>query len=185
MRLINILILLTLTLAIVYFTLDRQLSYYGKSDLDIYNILPQKINPEFWGYDIGYRGFVLEDAHGFAVVAKENKFEVDNKTFEVNEVLRYGFDSSKVIAVVNDTKDKKYFIELAEDRDNPLGQDMMINVLDEANGFNTESYKWVEIQGNKKHIRRIELFRNYTIIVVFAIVLGIGYQVLRRIKLSQ
>ena len=59
------LLIFTLILGVAYFALDRQLFYYGKHDLNIYNSLPLKIKPEF-RYDFE-GGFVLWDEYGISL----------------------------------------------------------------------------------------------------------------------
>lgn len=167
MKLDKILFALLLILGVTYFVIDRHLSYYGKSDFDVYNLLPLKVNPEYRNEFEG--GFTLWDAYGFSLVGKGVKFR--NSDIEVNEVVKYGFDDERLVVLVEGVGGSRYFVGFKKNEDAQSKQDLDVNIWDTGKSFSSDDYKWIQIQNNDKLIRTMELLRNYVMFVAIALFL--------------
>ncbi len=176
---ISILILVTL-----YFVLDRQLFYYGKNDIDIYKSLPLKIKPEnrldFEG------GFSLEDEYGFSLISKgECQYVHSEIKLNVKEIINYGYNDETLIVFIEDESGSKYFIEFLKNNDIHSKQDISVNIQNESTSIDLEKFKWIEIKNNESQIRKLELFRNYTLIIISISILILIFKLgIRRKKIS-
>lgn len=164
-------ILTVLTLIIIsvisYFAikLDKKLYYYGKNIFSFHNPLPLNIKPVF-RYDFE-GGFALEDEHGFYIISQGKHQYMNSKMeFSIKEIIKYGFTDEKLIALIEDIKGEKYYIECLNNGDKHSKQDMIINVLDEITSIHLEEYKWIKIE----HLDKIELHRSL-LIFVFVVLL--------------
>jgi len=135
------LVTLITIIGIIYYQIDKSLFYYGKNDLNIYNLLPLKIQPEFrYPFEAG---FALDDESGLRIAAKEIAYPVDDKMVSINKVLKYGFDAKHLIAVVNDIKKTKYYVEFSQDPKDSSVVNASMNINDNLN--NLHLYKWINI----------------------------------------
>lgn len=172
----KILLVILFAVCFTYFFLDRQLYFYGKNDLKIYQPLPIKVKPEFWGYDKGNLGFVFIDEFDFTVVANGNRYK--SSEVVVNEIIKYGFNEEKLIVLVNDSSGVEHVLK-CESID-----ESKINVSVDATADYGE-LTWIEIKGNDGYVRKIELVRNYTQIAFVILIFVAGYLVVRkRMKVS-
>jgi hypothetical protein len=157
---------------IAYFTLDSQLYYCGKSRYNFYNKLPLKIQPQYWDYNNGNLGFVLVDEAEMTLVAKGDcQYSLSGKTITVKDIIKYGYTNEELVAQVQDTTGKKYFIEFLKNNDTNSKQDMIINILDDSLGIDYDKYKWVEVED--EYFMNEEEQRAYLARIFAVLVLGL------------
>ena len=157
--------------AIVVFIIDSKLYYHGKNDFGLHKELPFKIVPQYWGYDMGMLDFVLVQS-GETVVAKGMTYW-DNPNIKVNEILKYGFNKEKLIALVNDSLSKEYYIVCQKQTDAHSKQELKITVVPKQNFISDEQFKWIEIKNAS--MGRMEEARNYLEILLILMFLIITY----------
>jgi hypothetical protein len=68
MKLNKILLVFILIIGSIYYVLDRQLFYYGKNNLGLYDLLPLKLEPRY-NYEFE-GGFCIEDSLNYAIICK-------------------------------------------------------------------------------------------------------------------
>jgi len=171
----------TLILGVLYFTLDRQLFYYGKNDINIYGTLPLKVRPVF-KYDFE-GGFALEDEHGFRLISRGDcQYVHSDIKLNVRNIIGYGYAEDILIAHIENADGRKYFIECTKNNNPTSKQDMIIKVLDEGVRINLKELKWIEIEKNTKYIRKVELLRNYTMFILITLFLVLFYLMVKRAK---
>jgi hypothetical protein len=172
---VKLFILIILILVTTYFILDRKLYYYGKSDLNMYDLLPMKIKPEFrTGLD---EGFTLFNEYGFSLVGKGDKYI--NSDITVNKVVRYGFDQNELIAFVEDENSNRYYIDCLKENDKQSKREIVITVYNTSNQLNLKKFSWIEIRNNEKLINSLELFRNYVLFISILLSIILLYKVIR------
>ncbi len=154
-----IILILIIILISLYFLIkiDKQLYYYGKSDLGLNKELPFKIVPQYWGYDRGNYGFVLESKDGLAGIGQGAKYWTSD--VEVNEIIGYGFNKEKLLALVNDSLGKEYYVVFEKKTDTHLKQALEITVLPKQEFASKEQFKWIKIKNNS--FAKMEEVRNY------------------------
>lgn len=148
---------------ILLFIVDQKLYFYGKNDLILYKLLPFNVIPQYWGYNNGNLGFVLEQK-GETVIAKGMRYW-EYPSLIVNEILEYTFDNQKLIALVNDSLGNEYFIICKKTVNTP---DFNISVIAKGNFAHPEQYKWIKIKDVSN--QKIELFRNILEILVIVLI---------------
>lgn len=149
----------TLILGLTFMLLDGQLFYYGKNYIEFYNYLPFNIRPidrpKFEG------GFKLEDEYGFSLVSNgECQYGLSSEKITVKEVIKYGYKTDELVALIEDINGRKYFIECIKNKDTLLMQEIIFNILDEDSFKDYRTYKWIEIE---KDNTVLVLFRNLSI----------------------
>ena len=169
--------ILFLFLGVLYFALDRQLFYYGKNDFNIYHLLPLNIKPE---YRPDFEdGFALYDEYGFTIAAKGNTYKFNDKDIHINAVLKYCFNNEKLNVLVEDVNNKKYYIEFSRSANNLSKKEIVVNVLIDNSFIDSHNFKFVDIKNNDRYIRKIELFRNYTLFINIAFFLYLTYMYIK------
>lgn len=168
MKRIKISVFIVFVSLVGYLIFDRELFYYGKNDLNIYNSLPFKIKPEF-RYDFE-GGFVLRDEYGMSHVGKGVKYW--SSDIVVEEILEYGYTEKKLIAKVLDTSKNIYYIEFSSNKNQLSKQELSVNVSSKLlKNDLINKYKWIKIKGNN-NIETIEIFRFLCLFVfIIAIIL--------------
>jgi hypothetical protein len=157
---ISIIVFLAIIIAI-YFHFDYKLAYYGKNDFEIYNTLPFGMHPEYWGWDVGNYGFVLEDQNGFGRVYKNKVFILENDTIIVERINAYKYNENKVIAEIESKDMKKYLVEVIPQQDKEMSPEL--EIIKHSNNYidDIKELKWVKLKGNEAYINKIWLIRNY------------------------
>lgn len=156
----NRIILISLfILGISYFILDKQLFYYGKSDLNIYSSLPFKIKPEYRYSFEG--GFVLWDNYDFAIFGQGVVFD----SITIKEVLNYGFNKNSLVAFVKDKNNRLHILKYSSNNDKSSPQDFVVKATTKMELKNYD-YRWIEIADKENYIEKLSLIRNYLLIVV-------------------
>jgi len=161
---ISIIVVLIVISVTIAFNIDSQLYYQGKNDWEIYNKLPFKITPKFWGFNYGNLGFVLlwDDE---TLIANGKK---DLKTgFQINEIIKYGFNKDKLVALVNDSSGKECYIECVKIKLSQPEEDFQVVFFSKENFLSTEQFKWINIKNFSTE--KMELTRNYLEIFVILI----------------
>ena len=147
--------LITIT-AYLIITLDKQLYYYGKNDWCIHDKLPFKIAPQYWGYDMGSLGFVLEK-NNETLISKGKISKLPDA--EINEIIKYGFNKEKLVALVNDSGGKKFYVVCIKNPNIYSKQDFTIDVVPQESFINNDPLKWIDIENVST--KQMELVRNY------------------------
>ena len=174
MRQIKVLLTVAFILLAPIFIMDGKLYFYGQNVFNIgpaiYDSLPLRLKPDFWGHDLGLLGFILEDEYGFVVLSKDSESKYRNQKINVEVITRYGFNDKELIALIKDVNDRKYYIEFSKNNKTEKKQDMVINVLDGNHVLEYKNYKWIDIDGSVQYVERMNLFRNY-LIIAFVMIL--------------
>lgn len=159
MKTVKIILIISFILGVVYFILDSRLFYYGKSDFNIYNALPLNIKPDY--RPDFENGFALYDEFGFTIAAKSNTYEFENKDVKIYNVLRYCFDNEKLIAFVEDVESLPYSVVFCH-----MGvNEIEVEIKNDISDINLKDFKCIEIKDNEKHIKKLELARNYIMFI--------------------
>jgi hypothetical protein len=181
MKSFKILLVIFLMLGTTYVVLDKQLFYYGKNNLHIYNSLPLQFKPVYRNDFEG--GFAIEDNYGFYLISRgRHKYIGTEAEIDIGEIIKYGIDDQRLVAHVVDNAGINYYITFIKNK-NPLAtQDILIYVLTEKENPELNNYRWIEIQNNEKRMRNIELCRNYTSI---GLILSIVLIIFKTIRLKR
>lgn len=167
----RIILILLLLFGLVYFYTDRQLYFYGKSDLKVYHPLPINVTPEYWGYDIGNIGFVLVDDFDFVLVGNGKKYNLSEVV--VNEIIKYGFDEEKIFVVISDSVGNEHELKLQSEDESEID----VSVVETMNDYS--KLTWVEIKGKDKYISQLEWIRSLIRIGFFILIMVVGYRIVR------
>lgn len=150
-----------LIFALIFVLLDEQLFYYGKNYFEFYNYLPFNIRPV--DRPIFEGGFKLEDEYGFSLVSTgECQYGLSNKIITVKDIIKYGYKTDALVALIEDINYRRYFIECIKNKDTLSKQDIIFSIMDEDSFKDYRTYKWIEIK-MEKDIILLELFRNLSI----------------------
>ena len=163
MKIIRILLLLTLVFGITYFILDRQLFYYGRNDINFYNLLPLNIVPEE-SPDFE-NGFALKDEFGFTIAAKGNTYKYNEKEIRINKVLSYYYNSDKVFAKITDDNNEEFYIEFVSNKEKKTNQGIIANIWDKDISINLNKFKCINIKDDERNIKKIVYARNYLMFI--------------------
>lgn len=166
----KIILALFFALVLGYIWTDRQLYFYGKSDLEIYNPLPIGVKPEYWGYDLGSIGFVLIDDFDFVVAGKGTKYR--NSEVIVDDIIRYGFDKRKIVVKVIDSLGNEHIIRLQSPDESDIEATVDATV-------DQSRLTWVEIKGKDTMTRTLEWTRSLIRIGLFILIVVIGVRTIR------
>lgn len=161
---ISILVILIVISITIAYNIDSQLYYQGKNDWEIHNKLPFKIKPKFWGYNYGNLGFVLlrDDE---TLIANGKK---DSKTgFQINEIIKYGFNKDKLVVLVNDSSGNECYIKCIKNKLSQSEQDFQIIIIHKDDSLSSEQFKWINIKNFSTE--KMELARSYLEIFVILI----------------
>ena len=175
MKTLRILLVLIVITGITYYQLDRQLFYFGKSNLQIYNTLPINIKPDYRASFEG--GFALRDDYGFTIAAKGNTYPVNGKAILIDKVLKYEFNNSTLIAIVADIKRNKYYVQFHQDKKDKSIIKANMATIDKFHSVKLG--KWVDIDGNDNYIWRIVIVRNYLLYIVIILIVILIYKISR------
>lgn len=171
MKAFTTLLVFTFLVGIVYYQLDRNLFYYGKNDLHLYNLLPFHITPD--DRPVWEGGFALRDSAGFTIAADGNTYPLNDKTIKIKKVLKYGFDTENLIAFVNDDRQRTYCVKFHQNQKDKSDFDVHVNV--DCAQDTSRSYTWISIDGNDKHITRLALCRNWLMFIMILSIPLLGY----------
>ena len=162
---------------ITAFFIDSRLYYYGKSKWSTYDKLPFKVTPQYWGTDRGMIGFVLSH-YDETLIGKGNKY-FDYPKITVSEVIKYGFNEGKIVALVNDSLGKEYYVVCTKNNEINSKQDLKITIVGTADFINNDQLKWIHIKNVTTD--KIELARNFSgILLILLIFILIGYSLKKR-----
>lgn len=163
------LIIVALAIAVV---IDSKLFFYGKNEWGIHDKLPFKTMPQYWGYNRGNLGFVLVDEAEMTFIAKGSKYW--SSDIEINEIIKYGFNKEKLVALVSDSLGKQYYVVCKKNPDVYSKQHLTINVVPKDSFINNEPIKWIDIKNVSTE--RMELAKNcLKIFLIFLISITIYY----------
>lgn len=162
-----------LILGMVYLVIDSQLYYYGKSKYNIFNTsLPLEMKPDYWGADVGFPvvGFVVEDRGGIVIIGKGESFMLDGDTIKVNHIIKYGVNQNKLIAVIEDSDSRNYFVECQKNTQPQSKRELEINVLDNNSDIQ-DDYKWVNLIETEGKIYWLVMIRTYSMLIAIALII--------------
>ncbi len=106
---LSIISLILLTFSIIkYINADKEMYYYGKNNLPIYqNKLPFGMKPEYWDYRRDNSGFNIIDHIDFKSVGRSvGCWEYPG--IIIDSVISYGFNDTLLIAIIEDTSKNLY-----------------------------------------------------------------------------
>jgi len=177
-----IILILILIPIVVYFiiAIDRQLYYYGKNDWEIYGTIPFKTVPNYLGYDRGNYGFVLESEGGVAGLGIGKGAKYWTSDVEINEIIKYGYNKEKLVALVNDSLGKEYYVIFIKSPDIQSKQDLKIDVLNKDAFIDNNTLKWINIKGVSTE--KMEIARNYLELFFITLIFILIYYTIRRKK---
>jgi len=90
-----------------------------------------------------------------------------------------------LIAHVVDVNGVKYHIEFLSKNEHQLKQEIVASVRNDGKAYSPNENKCINIKGNKKHIKRIELSRNYIMFVFTVLFIILCYKTIRKFKNSK
>lgn len=166
MKIFKLLLALILILGFVYYQFDKRLFYYGRNYLPIYHLLPFKAIPEYRPSFEG--GFVLRDQDQVGFAGKGIRYEVDHRAVLIQDLLAYGFDAKTIIAVVDDSTKKKYYLKVDSTYSPSPSIDIAMNPLESIDS--SMFTKWVVIEGKQEEVQRTWVFRNIIFLVIIILI---------------
>lgn len=89
-----------------YYVFDKQLYYYGENTFPHNIHLPFGFKTDYWGTDLGFKGFVLLDTLEFVSIANDTWRD----SLLIDSVIAYGFRDNFLTAIVTDRNKQKYAI---------------------------------------------------------------------------
>ncbi|MBZ5857190.1 hypothetical protein [Flavihumibacter profundi] len=176
-KLILVMVALIAIALVTAIAIDSKLYYYGKNAWNIHEKLPLKITPNYLGYGKGNSGFALMDEDEMTLIARGNKYW--SSGIEVNEIIKYGFNKQKLVALVNDSLGNFFYIECSKNNAHSK-QDIKIAVLEKSAFLNSEKIKWIDVKNAPTYA--MEITRNYLLIFSIIIFLIVAYFILVRKK---
>ncbi len=180
MKTFKILAILIVVVGIIYYQLDKQLFYYGRHDLHIYHLLPFNVQPDYYPPFEG--GFALRNQDGLSIASQSDAYPVNNKMISIYKVLKYGFNKQDLVAIVVDSKKTKYYLKFYWDP-NISTVNATMDIYNRP--INSNLYKWIDIDDNEDYIRKIFLFRNYSMFIVIIFLLIFLYKLVSLIKANK
>jgi hypothetical protein len=169
------LLLVVPVLMITYFIVDHHLFFYGRSDFDLFSPLPLKIKPEYSFYYA--RDFSLSDEFGFSIAGEGVGYELDKGgVMNIRELLKYGFNDEKLVAIVEDKGVGGYCIEFSADGHN----EMNVRVYPNNRPLKVNLYKWIQIKGNERNIEKIQLLRNWLRFITLSLLIVVLFLIVSR-----
>lgn len=137
-RLLCVLALLLLSGAWIFF--DRELSYYGRSIVKNYHILPLGVYAE---RRFGF--FALWDEYGMSIAHRGVVYSSD-QNMNVDFVKKYCFDENRIVVFVEATDGFKYYIYL-EESDQPTV--IKSTVFRDIHPNEQEKCHWIDLEGSE------------------------------------
>lgn len=173
------LLVVILILGIVSIGLDKELSYYGRNVLDVYNSLPLKAKPVFrYEFD---GGFAIEDSYGFYLASQgRNRYVGNEGEVNIEEIIRYGFNDERLAVEVTDSIGRLFYIEFMEREEVQPEQSLKAKIWKgQDTALELDSFEWVEIENNEDYIRVLSIFRNYSILLISVLCLVFIFRIFR------
>lgn len=167
LKILLVVFVLNAVLGIAYYSIDKELAYYGKNSLKTHQTLPLKIAPDF-RYDFE-GGFALRDKYGFTIAAKGNTYLYNGNYITINSVLCYCFDKNKVLVHIIDSIGDEYYVSFSENNDVLSKRQLTVNVYNKAEFVDDGKCKWVFIKAKDKNIDRLVLIRNFDGLILVAL----------------
>jgi hypothetical protein len=183
MKLKGLIILILLAISTtIYIVSDSKLYYYGISDFNIEDkTLPLKLKPDFWSSDVSYPiiGFAITDELNMLVIGKGKKWHQNNKVIETKEIVKYGFDNKSLVAFIEATDNKFYYVEYAKNTDSTSKRELLYTVFPR---IDLEKYKWIDVKTDEKKVSQLAMFRTYSILlfIVPSFIILLGGLILRK-----
>lgn len=149
--------------------IDSKLFYFGKNEFNSFLKLPFDVKPEYWGYNKGQLGFVLTEKEGNTLVAKGVKYW--ESSLEVSELIRYGFNNTKIVVVVTDSIGHEFYIDITRNKEGHSNQLFKIRIVP-SNEYSVDfSLQWINIKGVST--TTLERLRGILLIFIFFIFISI------------
>lgn len=159
---------LIIVVSTIVMKLDKELYYVGRSILNFDNFLPFDIKP-IKNYNFG-SSFVLQKSRE-SLIGKGVQYR--SSDLIVNKILKYGYNKKGVIAVVNDSSGKVFYVLCEKNEQDPEVDDLGIRVISKDSNIVSKGYKWID--PNKPFYENIKLLRNYLIIILLVVVILLFY----------
>jgi hypothetical protein len=136
-----ILLFITIAMVGIWISIDKKMFFYGRNIFN-YNLLPQKIYPEFRHDFEG--GFTIFDKYGFSLLARG--FPLANGVKEnVKNIIEYGYNDKSILVSVETEKNKTRYVQITSDQKSRTG--LFIKVFKEKTGKKKyDKYKWINIE---------------------------------------
>lgn len=143
--------ILSIVPLLLYFIvkLDMDLYYYGKNNYNIHDKLPFNLVPQNLETYKESNGFIIVDARGeYEEIILGNGIVYWNyPNVKINEVLKYGFNKEKLVALVNDSFGKEYYIIFDKSNDKNSKQTSKLTIQKKDEYQYSELLKWTNVKG--------------------------------------
>lgn len=145
MKTILIFLILTVIFGTLFYYLDKQLFYYGRNELDVYNLLPLNVVPEY-RYDFE-EGFMLWEEDGMSLAGKGVQYW--DSDVRINKIITYCFNKHDLIVQVEDSRGNRYYFKYERNDDPQVKQDLSIELLNYS-AIEWQNYECININNDEK-----------------------------------
>ncbi|MEI6090968.1 MAG: hypothetical protein WCR42_10980 [bacterium] len=146
---INSIIIISLVFicSLIFFISDGKLYYYGHSNFNIFKkSLPLNLEPDYFDGHVSWPpvGFGILD-RGFYLITKENSWNFNGDTIKINEIVKYGFNDKQLMALINSTSNKNFYIKCFMQKESVSNNNLQIEISGNIYKINTNKYKKIDI----------------------------------------
>ncbi|MDW3210923.1 MAG: hypothetical protein R8N23_13695 [Reichenbachiella sp.] len=108
--------------------------------------LPPNLQIGYWDADVSFPpiGVVVEGKNGGKVVGKKSQFLINDDSIEVKRVIRFGFDSVRIVTEVEATDNGIYYVECMTNEDPRTRLRLKVTVWNDSSVIEPESLQWVD-----------------------------------------
>jgi hypothetical protein len=176
---ILILTVITLMFSLIYLIADSKLYYYGESAHNIFKkSLPLGLKPDFLGSDVSYPiiGFTITNKYGLSILGKDVNYNIGENTIMVEEVIKYGFNDTTLVALIKGKHNTVYYIKFASDTHGNLNS----KVLNGQDSEVTDTLNWITL----KESSSINALRAgvVAVYIILLILIPIGSYIIKKSK---
>ena len=150
--------------------IDNRLYYYGKSRFTNNTITSMNLKPNFWNWDLGNKGFIIEDKFGFVVIGNQTLIEDETDTILVDKIEKYCYNKDKLYFEIKDNKKLTKIIELTENINNN-GEIFIKKVINTESIPNFDGLVCTDLEKNERLVYRLYLTINYLIIFLTILII--------------
>ena len=150
MKINKVLLVVILILGTTFVGLDKELSYYGRNILSIYNPLPLKAKPVFRYEFEG--GFAIEDSFGFYLASQgRNRYVGNEGEVNIEAIIRYGFNDERLVVEVADSIGRLSYVEFVDKRTQSERSIEAKIWMEQDTALELDNFEWIKIKGNEKN----------------------------------
>ncbi|RNC83395.1 MAG: hypothetical protein ED557_11940 [Balneola sp.] len=175
MKILQISIILTVILSVLFLLIDRNLFFYGENKFDFYslplNFIPES-RPSFEG------GFVIRDSMGMSIIGTGIRYRQSD--FKVAKFQKYAIHKDTVYAQLEGYDRNIYFIQFSENLNSKTGLEVAIKTDEEW--VQGKKLFWYEVYGNEGRVRNLITIRTLISIIFISNIILIAFSYIKKLQ---